>query len=80
MSYLEVFGVLTGVRVDVPNFYWVGADVESEKCDSADLWFPHLFCWPYIPELGLPDSRYFAVNLAEVGILNNQCLKPVFWK
>jgi len=44
MSYLEIFGVLTGVGVDVSNFFGVGAGVlepkagaesESEKCDSA---------------------------------------------
>jgi len=27
MSYLEVFGVLTGVRVDVSKFFGVGAGV-----------------------------------------------------
>jgi len=46
MSYLEVFGVLTGVGVDVSKFFRVGAVVlthgagaepESEKCDSAHL-------------------------------------------
>jgi len=48
MSYLEVFGVLTGVRVAVSKFCGVGAGVlkhgagaelESEKCDSAHVWF-----------------------------------------
>jgi len=45
MSYLEVFGVLAGVGVDVSKFLGVGAGVlkrgagaESEKCDSAHLW------------------------------------------
>jgi len=49
MSYLEVFGVQTGVGVDVLKFFGVGAGVgvlkrgtevesESEKCDSAHLW------------------------------------------
>jgi len=47
MSYLEVFGVLTGVGVDVSKFFGVGAGVlkhgarvesESQKCDSAHLW------------------------------------------
>jgi len=46
MSYLEVFGVLTGVEVDVSKFFGVGAGVlkpeagvesKSEKCDSAHL-------------------------------------------
>jgi len=48
MSYLEVFGVQTGVGVDVLKFFGVGAGVgvlkrgtevesESEKCDSAHL-------------------------------------------
>jgi len=46
MGYLEVFGVLTGVRVDVSKFFRVGAGVlkrgagaesESEKCDSTHL-------------------------------------------
>ena len=48
MSYLEVFGVLTGVGVDVSKFFGVGAGVlkrgagvesESEKGDSAHLWW-----------------------------------------
>jgi len=50
MSYLEVFGVLTGVGVDVSKFFWVGAgagvlkrgagaELESEKDDSAHLWY-----------------------------------------
>ena len=48
MSYLEFFRVLTGVRVDVSKIFGVGAGVlkrapgaesESEKCDSAHLWF-----------------------------------------
>jgi len=47
MSYL-VFGVLTGVGVDISKFFGVGAGVlqrgtgaesESEKCDSAHLWW-----------------------------------------
>jgi len=47
MSYLGVFGVLTGVGVDVSKFCGGGAGVltpeagaesESEKCDSAHLW------------------------------------------
>ena len=47
MSYLEVFGVLKGVGVDVSKFNGVGAGVlkcgagvelESEKSDSAHLW------------------------------------------
>jgi len=47
MSYLEVFGVQTGVGVDVRKFLGVGAGVlqcgagaelESKKCDSARLW------------------------------------------
>jgi len=46
MSYLEVFGVLTGVGVDVSKFFGVGAGVlepeavaesESEEYDSAHL-------------------------------------------
>jgi len=48
MSSLEVFGVLTGVGVDVSKFFGVGAragvlkrgagmESESEKCDSANL-------------------------------------------
>jgi len=46
MSYLDVFGVLTGVRVDVSKFFGVGAGVlkrgagaesKSEKCDSTRL-------------------------------------------
>jgi len=46
VSYLEFFGVLTGVGVDVSKFIGVGAGVlkrgagaesESEKCDSAHL-------------------------------------------
>jgi len=48
MSYLEDFGVLTGVRVDDSKFFGVeagagvlkcgaGAESESEKCDSAHL-------------------------------------------
>jgi len=36
-SYLEVFGVLTGVGVEVSKIYGVGAGAESEKCDSAHL-------------------------------------------
>jgi len=43
-SYLDVFGVLTGVGIDVSKFCGVGARVlkpeagaESEKCDSAHL-------------------------------------------
>jgi len=50
MSYLEFFGVLTGVGVDVSNFFGVGAgaavlkrgagaELESEKCDSAHVCF-----------------------------------------
>jgi len=45
MSYLEVFGVLTGVWVDVSNFFVAGVlkrgaglESESKKCDSASLW------------------------------------------
>jgi len=50
ISCLEVFGVLTGVGVYVPQFFGVGgggagvlkrgagAESESEKCDSAHLW------------------------------------------
>ena len=47
MSYLEVFGVLAGVGVDVLKFCEVGArvlnyeagmEVTSEKCDSAHLY------------------------------------------
>ena len=54
MSYLEVFGVLTGVGVDVSKFFGVGAGVlkhgagaesESEKCDSAHLWFAREFSY-----------------------------------
>jgi len=44
MSYLEVFGVLTGVGVDVSKFVGAGvlnrgagAESESEKGDSAHL-------------------------------------------
>jgi len=50
MSYLEVFGVLTGVGADVSKFFGVGvgagvlkhgaeAELKSEKCDSAHIWF-----------------------------------------
>jgi len=46
MSYLEVFGVLTGVGVDGLKSFGVGAGVfkpetgaESEKCYSTHLWF-----------------------------------------
>jgi len=55
MSHLEVFGVLTGVGVDVSKFFGVrtgvlkrGAGGESEKCDSAHLWWErrsHTFFW-----------------------------------
>ena len=49
MNYLKLFGVLTGVGVDVSKFFAVeagaevlkrgaGAELESEKCDSAHLW------------------------------------------
>jgi len=47
MNYLEVFGVLAGVGVDVSKCFRVGSGVlkhraraesESEKCDSAHLW------------------------------------------
>jgi len=47
-SYLDVFGVLTGVGVEVSKFFGVGAGVlkpeagaksESDKCDSAHLWW-----------------------------------------
>jgi len=47
ISYLKVFGVLTGVGVDVSKFLGLGAGVlkpeagaasESENCDSAHLW------------------------------------------
>jgi len=52
MSYLEVFGVLTGVGVDVSKFFGAGAGVlkygagvesESEKGDSAHLSFQYNF-------------------------------------
>jgi len=48
MGYLEVFGVLTGVGVDVSKLFAVwagvwncgaGAESEFEKCDSAHLWW-----------------------------------------
>jgi len=39
MSYLEVFGVLTGVGVNVSKICGVGAGAESEKCDSTHLWY-----------------------------------------
>jgi len=43
MSYLEVFGVLTGVGVDVSKYFGVGSgagvELEYEKGDSAHLWF-----------------------------------------
>jgi len=48
MSYLDVFGMLTGAGVDVSKYFGVGAgvlkhgagaDSESEKCDSAHLCF-----------------------------------------
>ena len=53
MSYLEVFGVLIGVGVDVSKIFGVGAgagvskcgagaESESEKCDSAHLCFKWL--------------------------------------
>ena len=47
MNYLEVFGVLAGVGVDVSKCFRVGSGVlkhgaraesESEKCDFAHLW------------------------------------------
>jgi len=45
MSYLDVFGVLRGVGVDVSKFYGAGvlkhgagAESKSEKCDFAHLW------------------------------------------
>jgi len=50
MSYLEVFGVQTGVGVDVSKFLGFGAGArvlkhragaESEKGDSAHLWYGH---------------------------------------
>jgi len=46
VSYLKVFGVLTGVGVDLSKFLGLGAGVlkpeagaasESENCDSAHL-------------------------------------------
>jgi len=48
MSYLEIFGVLIGVGVDISKIFGVGAgagvlkreagaESESEKCDSAHL-------------------------------------------
>jgi len=49
MSYLEVFGMLTGVGVEVSKFCEVGAgvskpeagaDLESKKGDTAHLWLP----------------------------------------
>jgi len=50
MSYLEVFGVLTGVGVDVSKFfgagvlkYGAGVESESEKGDSAHLSFQYNF-------------------------------------
>ena len=50
MSYLDVFGVLAVVGVDVSKFFRAGAgagvlkhgagvELESEKCDSAHLWW-----------------------------------------
>jgi len=51
MSYLEVFGGLTRVGVEVSKFCGVGAggskpeakaESESEKCDSAHLWCQNL--------------------------------------
>ena len=51
MSYLEVFGVLTGVGVDVSKIFGVGAgaESESEKCDSAHLWWERVgTTFPYI--------------------------------
>jgi len=48
LNYFEVFGVLTGVKVDVSKIFRVGAGVlkreagaelKSEKCDSAHLWW-----------------------------------------
>ena len=37
MSYLEIFGVLTGFRVDVSNIFGAGVESESEKYDSTHL-------------------------------------------
>jgi len=54
MSYLAVFGVLTGVGVDVSKFFGAGARVfkrgtgaesKSEKCDSAHLCHGLLNSW-----------------------------------
>jgi len=60
MSYLEIFGVLTGVRVDFSKIFGVGAgagvlkreagaEPESEKYDSAHLW-PELMIDQFIQE------------------------------
>jgi len=64
MSCLVVFGVLTGVEVDVSKFFGVGAgvlnrgagvDSESEKGDSAHLWHKvklrHRLDFSWIPRL-----------------------------
>jgi len=55
MSYLEVFGALTGVGVDVSKFFGAGAGVlqhgagvESE-CENGDS--AHLWCLPRKTEL-----------------------------
>jgi len=51
VSYLDVFGVLTGIGGDFSNVFGVGAGVlqrgagaesESEKCDSTHLWYKHI--------------------------------------
>jgi len=35
MSYLEVFGVLTGVRIEVSNFCRVGAGAGVSKAEAG---------------------------------------------
>jgi len=63
MSYLEVFGVLTGVGVDVSKIFRVGAgagvltheagaESESEKCDSAHLCCKPLSAFRYVHHKG----------------------------
>jgi len=69
MSYLEVFGVLTRVGVDVSKCFGVGAGVlkhgagvesESEKCDSTHLWYPWV-------KIRVCSYRFMTVNQGQIG-------------
>jgi len=66
---LEVFGVLTGVGVDVSKIFGVGAGAqsESEKCDSAHL------CHACHPPLRASVSIWEGWDLQ---ILLCRCLAP----